>query len=340
MSRVALWRRAEIASTLLVPFLATAISFASITRADSVETSAPNAAPTPQNCQEQFLLDRRQNAQLALQRLRRCNAMYNASTGIEEFTFWYVALSSKSSTQRNAWFGNIWQHNVQILTAAPIRVPKQEAIGILDAGISRGLKRAKREDLDPKWLASHDPAVIAEAISPGVPAQTQHEHAPQSRTGIARPPQHRQADEMLARSPQIYTAPRAETYGAVSRPRSKGEELRPDGALTDELNRAQLQDRAQYASGGALYSAPPPHHIASSGQPTSSFASVTVQQPAYSSSPQQQSGFAASSPQQQATAAYLPLPLQIVANVRSLLQQFATDVSTLEQAISRQLRGY
>src|SRR3954449_4612291 len=106
MSRVALWRGAENASS----FLVVAISFASITRADSVETSAPNAAPTAQNCQEQFLLHRKENAQLALQRLRRCNAMYNASTGIEEFTFWYIALSSKSSTQRNAWFGNIWQH--------------------------------------------------------------------------------------------------------------------------------------------------------------------------------------------------------------------------------------
>src|SRR3954452_3875338 len=252
MSRVSLWRRAGNASTLLVPFLATAISFASITRADSVETSAPNAAPTPQNCQEQFLLHRKENAQLALQRLRQCNAMYNASTGIEEFTFWYVALSSKSSTQRNAWFGNIWQHNVQILTTAPISVPKQEAIGILDAGIARGLKRAKREDLDPKWLASHDPAVIAEAISSGVPAQNEHEHAPQSRTGMARPPQHRQADEMLAGSLQIDTTPRPETYGAVNRPRPvtrrvqryegpnsfrpKREELRPDDAVTDELN--------------------------------------------------------------------------------------------------------
>src|SRR5206468_4100870 len=138
-------------------------------------------------------------------------------------------------------------------------------------------------------------AVIAEARSPDVPAQDEHERAQQSRTGMARPPQHRQADEMLARSPQIYSAPRAESYGSVSRPRPKGEELRPDGALTDELNRAQLRDRAQYASGGALYRAPPPHHIASSGQPTSSFASVAVQQPAYSSSSQQQSGFAASS---------------------------------------------
>src|SRR3954470_17134310 len=184
MSRVALWRGAENAST----FLAVAISFASISRADSVETSAPSAIPTPQSCQEQFLLERKENAQLALQRLRRCNATYNASTNIEEFTFWYIASSSKSSPQRHAWFGNIWQHNVQILTTAPISVPKEEALGILDAGIARGLKRAKREDLDPKWLASHAPAVIAE--SPDVPAQDEHERAQQSRTGMARPPPH------------------------------------------------------------------------------------------------------------------------------------------------------
>src|SRR5438270_11399034 len=100
MSRVALWLRAENASALLMPFLA--ISFASITRADPVETSAPNAVPTPQKCQEQFSLDRKENAQLALHRLRQCNAIYNASTNIEEFTFWYIAVSSKSSPQRSA----------------------------------------------------------------------------------------------------------------------------------------------------------------------------------------------------------------------------------------------
>src|SRR5437764_590133 len=133
MSRAIVWRRVENASALLVPFLTTAMSFASITRADSVEPSAPNAVPTPQSCQEQFLLGKKENAQLALQKLRRCNAVYDAGMNIEEFTFWYVTLPLKSASRQNAWFGNIWRNNLQILTAAAISVPKQEAIGMLDA---------------------------------------------------------------------------------------------------------------------------------------------------------------------------------------------------------------
>jgi hypothetical protein len=351
------------------------MSFASITRADWVEPSAPDAVPTPRSCQEQFLLGRKENAQLALQRLHRCNAVYTASMNIEEFTFWYVTLPSKSAPQQNVWFGTIWRNNLGILTAAPISVPKQEATGVLDAGIARGLKRAKREDLGPKWLASHDPVIIAEAISPGVTPQTQHEHAHRSSTPMAqRQPGEAASDKMLAQSPQIDLASTPATYGAVSRPRrvTRGfqtryagpNSFRPDwhdvpqhDPLIDELNRAQLQDRPQYAQGGAMYSTSPPQpYIASSGQPASSFASAKIQQPVYPSSFQQQPGFATSPPQEpvyaipqpqasyasssQPAAYLLLLPLQIETNVRSILQQIATNVNTLQQAISRQLRGY
>jgi hypothetical protein len=299
---------------------------------ESAEPSAPNAVPTPQSCHEQFLLGRKDNAQLALQRLRQCNAIYNASVNIEEFTFWYVTLPSKSASQQNAWFGNIWRNNLRILTAAPIGVPKQEAIGVLDAGIERGLKRAKREDLAPKWLATHDPAMIAEAAAPDVPAHIQHEQAQQSNAHVAQIPQAGQpaSDKVVAEAPRLDTATRPATYRAVSRPRritrafqpryAGPNSFRPDryeapqqDPLIDELNRAQLQDSA------------------------SSFASTTAQ-PAYPSNFQQQSSSAASASQQ--PGYYLPLPLQIEANVRSVLHQFAINVDTIERTISRQLRGY
>jgi hypothetical protein len=340
MCRAVLWRLIANASAFLIPFLAAAISFSSIARAESAEPSAPNAVPTPQSCHEQFLLGRKDNAQLALQRLRQCNAIYNASVNIEEFTFWYVTLPSKSASQQNAWFGNIWRSNLRILTAAPIGVPKQEAIGVLDAGIERGLKRAKREDLAPKWLATHDPAMIAEAAAPDVPAQIEQEQAQQSNTRTeqaGRPA----SDKVVAEAPRMDSATRAATYRAVSRPRriTGGVQSRYAGRnsvpperyavpqedpLIDELNRAQLQDS------------------------TSSFASIAVQQPAYPSSVQQQPSSAASASQQPGYAiaqppashassaqpgAYLPLPLQIEANVRSMLQEFAINVDTIERTI-------
>lgn len=375
MCRAVLWRLVANLSASLVPFLAAAMSFTSIARAESAEASAPNAVPTPQSCHEQFLLGRKDNAQLALQRLRQCNAIYNASMNIEEFTFWYVTLPSKSAAQQNAWFGNIWRNNLRILTAAPIGVPKQEAIGVLDAGIERGLKRAKREDLAPKWLASHDPGIIADAASPDVPAQTRHEQAQQSNARTEQAAQAGQpgSNKVVAEAPRLDSVSRPATYRAVSRPRriARGVQSRyagrnsvpparhdlPQGdPLIDELNRAQLQDGARYTSGRALYVAPQPQpYIASSAQPASSFAPIAVQQPAYPSSVQQQPSSAASASQQPGYAiaqppashassaqpgAYLPLPLQIEANVRSMLQEFAINVDTIERTISRQLRGY
>ena len=375
MCRAVLWRLVVNASALLVPLLATPISVTSIARAESAEPSGPSAAPTPQSCQEQFLLDRKENAQLALQRLRQCNATYNASVNIEEFTFWYVTLPLKPASRQTAWFGNVWRNNLQILTAAPVGIPKQDAIGVLDAGIARGLKRAKREDLGAKWLANHDPAVIAEAISPVVSTQSQHEHPQQSNTRTAQPPQAGQpaSEKMLANSPQIASAAVPPTYRAPPparrvRTRSQTRYAGPNSfradwydspqhdPLIDELNRAQLQDRPQYGTSEALYRASPPQpYVASGGQPASSFASVTAQRPAPPAGFQQQRAFTAASAQQptyttaqpQAAyaassqpAAYLPLPLQIEANVRSVLQQFAINVDTVERAISRQLRGY
>jgi hypothetical protein len=47
----------------------------------------------------------------------------------------------------------------------------------------------------------------------------------------------------------------------------------------------------------------------------------------------QQQGFPSST-------AYLPLPLQIEANVRMILQQVTNNIQSFEQAVSRQLRGY
>jgi hypothetical protein len=364
MCKAVLWRLTANGLPLVVPLLATAIGLTSIVHAESVEPVAPSSVLSPQSCQEQFLLGRKENAQLALQRLRQCNAIYNISMNIEEFTFWYVTLPSKSASQHNAWFGNTWRNTLQILTAAPVSVAKQDAIGVLDAGIGRGLKRAKREDLAPKWLASHDPAIMAEAASTGAPAPTQQEHAQAGQVA---------SDKLVAPSPQIHLATRPATYHPTSRPRrvARGVQTRHPGAgsfrpdwyelpqndpLIDELNRAQLQGPAQYAAVAASYSAPRPQpYMAPSGRPASSFASAAVQQPAHPSGVQQQPASAASSAQQPAYAfaqlqasyaassqpgAYLPLPLQIEANVRSILQQFATNVNTLERAISRQFRGY
>ena len=114
-------------------------------------------------------------------------------------------------------------------------------------------------------------------------------------------------------------------------------------APTNELNRAQLQERQYPLVGESFYTAQQPQpYIASSSRPASPFTSTAQQQSAYTSSFQPQSSYAPNSPQPPSyqQASYLPLPLQIEANVRMILQQVTTNIQNFEQVVSRQLRGY
>jgi hypothetical protein len=344
-----------------VPFLATAVSFTRILHAEPIEGSAAEVAVTPQTCEEKFLLGRRDNLELALQRLRQCNSIYNAGANLEQFTFWYITLPLKSRPQQNSWFGNVWRNNLKILMAPPISVAKEDAMSVLDHGIVQGLKKGKREDLSLPWLATHDPAIIAA----GVQGQIQSARVEHPTTSMLQPSQPRLVasgkiatpppqGELVADVPKYHSAGRPQRY--TQRIQSPGPSRRyraPNhDPLTDELNRAQAGD-SSYISGESFYRAPvydasrvqPQPYLARSTdqepsnlekRPPSSYASIYQQQPYYLPAAPQQPSYA--NPQQ--TAYYLPLPLQIEANVRMILQQVTANIQTFEQAISSHLRGY
>ena len=128
MYKAALWHRfqqlsvratcsvIQAGAAFSLPFIVAGVSLPSMAHADSVE---PVAAKTPQACQEQFLLDRRDQPQSALQKLRQCNALNDASVNLEEFTLWYITLPPRSGPEQNSWFGTIWHNKLRVLTSPP-----------------------------------------------------------------------------------------------------------------------------------------------------------------------------------------------------------------------------
>ena len=116
------------------------------------------------NCEDRFRLDRRDDPQNAVRNYRQCGASQSISANIENVTFWYVTSSSAGNDFR---FQTAWKNNLAILTGQFVGYQPEKAIEILDAGVVRGLKRGKRQDLAERWLASHNPEVLASAHSVG-----------------------------------------------------------------------------------------------------------------------------------------------------------------------------
>lgn len=125
-------------ATFSLALIILGVSFCSIVRADPVE---PVTAKPPQACQDQFSVERRNKPQLALQNLRRCGAIYDATATLEEFTFWYVTLPAKSAPEQKSLFPNVWRNKLRASSSPPISLSKDEAISVLDDSVGRALNR-------------------------------------------------------------------------------------------------------------------------------------------------------------------------------------------------------
>lgn len=139
---------------------------------ESAGSTAPGAVPTAISCQDQFLLDRRDNPEKALKNLHQCTAVRNVAINMEYFTFWYVTLPPGSPSKQDWRFEKTWKSNIGILTSRVVNLEKDQAVSVLDESIARGLKRGRRGDLVEKWLANHNAEILIEAQPVAAQGQT------------------------------------------------------------------------------------------------------------------------------------------------------------------------
>ena len=217
----------RLGATFSLPLIVLGVSFSSIVRADPGE---PVIAKPPQACQAQFVIDRRDQPQLALQKLRRCGAIYDASATLEEFTFWYVTLPAKSAPEQKSLFANVWRNKLRALISPPISLSKEEAIRVLDDGVIRALNRGQREELGPQWTATHNPAIFTPSGSAEAHDQTHDAH-------LTREPRPREGQLPAAKVSASYSVPQLH-WDHLSRP-TYSEERSDYRASADELNRNQ-----------------------------------------------------------------------------------------------------
>jgi len=112
------------------------------------------------NCEDRLRLDRRDDPQNALRNFRQCGAAQSLSANIENLTFLYITAQHSSNSQNEFAFEPVWKSYIGILTGQSVGFKPAKASEILDAGIVRGLRRGRRDDLTEKWLAAHNPAVL------------------------------------------------------------------------------------------------------------------------------------------------------------------------------------
>lgn len=117
-------------------------------------------AVTTVDCQDRFLLDRRDHPDAALKNFHQCTAIENVSRTLESFTFWYVTLPERPHPAEDSWFVKIWRDDTGILTSPSVALGEQKATAVLDDSIARGLRRGKRDDLVDKWRSTHNPQVL------------------------------------------------------------------------------------------------------------------------------------------------------------------------------------
>src|SRR5688500_3129665 len=121
------------------PALAVAIGCSAAALADAPEPSA--AAPRSEvSCQDQFMIDRRDEPSQALRHLRQCNAVPNLVGNMENFTFWYVTLPPALRHKQDGVFEKVWTNNLGLLTGPIVSFHRERAIKVLDDSILRALK--------------------------------------------------------------------------------------------------------------------------------------------------------------------------------------------------------
>ena len=289
------------------PALAAAIGCSAAALADEPEPSA--AAPRSEvSCQDQFMIDRRDQPQQALRNFRHCDAVRDLVGKMEYFTFWYVTLPPALRHKQDGMFQKAWNNNLGLLTGRIVSLRKEQAIEVLDDSILRGLKRGKREDLVEKWLASHDPALLGLDPQGLVPAQAVPASTPEP--AVAAPSVTRTAVSMPLPQAAKPAPPRS---AEISRGQTRHPKPRP--ALryrdADEYavdSSAQILNRTQLEAG--WYATGP---VAPVQYPTQPYYAVAPPPAAYPAPPRRADTYSAPF-----GAAPVPAPAQAAASAPSV----------------------
>ena len=233
--------------------------------AQSSESAAPvSTQATPIGCQDRLRLDRRDDPQNAMKNFRQCSIPQEISAKMENLIFWYVTLPLSAPARQDFRFETAWRHNLGILTAQVVGLTPDKATELLDIGIIRGLKRGKRPDLIERWLATHDPAVLATVQSAAVQKASNSGGTPQPNKAAANLPTvpHKTAASIAP----VSTAKPHKPRRIERAPQVQRRYARPDPysaygfTPSDEMNRAGVSN-GWYDPGTTGMSPYPPNSI-------------------------------------------------------------------------------
>jgi hypothetical protein len=310
------------------------MGFISAGLAQAPGSIAPVGSEANVNCADRLRVERRDDPQNALKNFRQCGASQNIQTTIENITFWYVTSSDPAKDFR---FETAWKNNLAILTGQVVGFKPDRAIEILDSGIVRGLRRGKREDLIERWLASHNPAVLAAAVSAEEKKASASADAPAANT---RAPVKAASEKSAVRAARGSTI---QHYGARRLSRAQQQQrryARPDpysdfdSESTTQLNAAQLgnpyeQTIAPSASHPDAYQVPATVGVLEP-QGSRSHVPVARQQVLPQPDTLYQPPFRPAAQQQ---ASYPSIPQQVEKNIRTITGLIEENIRTVQQNI-------
>jgi hypothetical protein len=310
----------------------------------TVSAASVSADATPIHCQDRLRLDRRDDPQNAMKNIRQCSITQEISTKMENLTFWYVTLPLSAPARQDFRFDTAWKHNLGILTAQLVGLNPDKAVEFLDTGIVRGLKRGKRQDLIEKWLATHDPAVLAATKPAGVQKASNSEGTPQrsvAASNLPVIPQKTVANVAPAPAAKRHQPRRIERAQQVRRRYTRPDPYSGyDLAPMDELNPAAAPD-GRYDPGTT---APSPYP-SEAYHPPNAIGVSAAQMPSPYVPVQQQQTFSQPMPLQQAPppstalpTVYFPLvspliPQQIEKNIRTIAGLIDENIRTVQQTV-------
>ena len=300
------------------------------------ESAAPvSTDATPIGCQDRLRLDRRDDPQNAMKNFRQCSIKQEITTKMENMTFWYITLPLSAPARQDFRFETAWRHNLGILTAQLVGLNPDKATEFLDTGIIRGLKRGKRQDLIEKWLATHDPAVLAIAQAAGVQKASNSGGPPQrsiAASNLPVVPPKSAATVAPASTTKLHKPRRIARAQQVQRRYAQPDPYSAYGLTpSDELNRAAVSN-GWYDPGTTALSPYPPEGY----HPPSAIGVSAAQVPSpYVPVPQQQT-FSQAIPLQ-------PIPLQQAPSPSVVLptlipQQIEKNIRTITGLIDENIR--
>jgi hypothetical protein len=346
-------------------------SYAAGAAAPEASSKTPQAAP-PLSCQDQLMVDRRDNPEIALKKFHQCNAVRDIGINMEYFTFWYITLPDGSPSKQDTRFEKTWKNNISVLRSRAIDLEKEKAIQVLDDSIVRGLKRGRREDLIGQWLAHHDSAIFGDdsamaAQEPAKPSGAPPSEAAAKVTPVSMPapasaPSPAAAAQKVVAVPATTPPPEA-SASPPPRPKQRSTsrvhrvrthrmppEYASDGraeSASDALNRSELArewyDGPPFAAAPPPY--PPPYYYAPVGLPpveqSAAPPSAAYAPPSYPPAP------AASRPAPVAAApvpypapAAAPAPMPASAPPFPIAQELDKNVRTMANQIEQNFHAF